>query len=291
MLTRKLIAVGLLAASVLPGVAFAQDVAKPAEPAKAAEPPKPPYSLTANVYIVSDYFFRGITQTWDKPAVQGGFDFIHDSGLYLGTWLSNVSGNQYPGGSLEWDFYGGYNHKINDDFTVGAGLYYYYYPGANFDKAVPPVFVPGVSQTFNTFEGNVSAAWKFVSFKFSYAFSSYFGATTTTGFTDSTSGTYYPELNVSYPLSSIEGLSLIGHVGYTHYSAKLSAPNVNGETNPSYTDWKLGASYTWKDGWTVGAYYVGTTNTDYYKNTQSAANSDVKDLGGTGGYITVGRTF
>jgi hypothetical protein len=66
---------------------------------------------------------------------------------------------------------------------------------------------------------------------------------------------------------------------------------VNGETNPSYTDWKLGASYTWKDGWTVGAYYVGTTNTDYYKNTQSAANSDVKDLGGTGGYITVGRTF
>jgi hypothetical protein len=66
---------------------------------------------------------------------------------------------------------------------------------------------------------------------------------------------------------------------------------VNGETNPSYTDWKLGVSYAWKDGWTVGAYYIGTTNTDFYKNTTSFANSDVKDLGGTGGYITVGRTF
>jgi hypothetical protein len=70
MLKRKLIVVGLVAASVLPGVAFAQDVQKPPEPAKAPEPPKPPYSLTANVYIVSDYFFRSITQTWDKPAVR-----------------------------------------------------------------------------------------------------------------------------------------------------------------------------------------------------------------------------
>lgn len=289
MLPRKLIAAGLMAASMLPGPAFAQDVSKPAEPVKAAEPPKPPYSLTANVFLVSDYYFRGITQTWGKPAIQGGFDFVHDSGVYLGTWLSNVSGNQYAGGSLEWDLYGGYNYKINDDFTVGAGVYYYYYPGANFDKAAAPL--PGVSQTFNTFEGNLTASWKWVSFKFSYAFSNYFGATASTGFTDNTSGTYYPELNVAFPLSSVEGLSLIGHAGYTHYSAKLSAPNVNGDTDPSYADWKLGVSYVWKDGWTLGAYYVGTSNTGFYKNTTLFANSDVKDLGGTGGYVTVGRTF
>ena len=81
MLNGKFIIASLLAASVLP--AFAQDVSKPAEPAKAAEPPKPSYTLTANVFLVSDYFFRGITQTWDKPAIQGGADFVHESGALL----------------------------------------------------------------------------------------------------------------------------------------------------------------------------------------------------------------
>jgi uncharacterized protein (TIGR02001 family) len=289
MLKRNLIIASLLAGSVLPSLAFAQDVSttKPAEPAKPAEPPKPPYSLTANVFLVSDYFFRGITQTWGKPAIQGGADFVHDSGLYLGTWASNVSGNTYAGGSMEWDFYGGYNYKINDDFTVGAGLYYYYYPGANNDHGA----AGGPGQSYNTFEGNVSASWKWVTAKFNYAFSDYFGASTATGFADNTNGTYYLQLDAAYPLPSVEGLSLVGHVGYTHYSQDLAAPNANGKTDPSYADLKLGVSYVFKDGWTLGAYYVGTNNTDFYKNTPSLANTDTKSLGGSGGYITVGRTF
>ena len=286
---RNLIIASLLAGSVLPALALAQDTstAKPSEPAKAPEPPKPPFSLTANVFLVSDYFFRGITQTWGKPAIQGGADFVHDSGLYVGTWASNVSGNQFAGGSMEWDFYGGYNYKINDDFTVGAGLYYYYYPGANNDKAA----AGGPGQSYNTFEGNLSASWKWVTAKFNYAFTDYFGASTATGFTGNTNGTYYLQLDAAYPLPSVEGLSLVGHVGYTHYSEDLAAPNANGKTDPSYADLKLGVSYVFKDGWTLGAYYVGTNNTDFYKNTASLANSQVKSLGGSGGYITVGRTF
>jgi uncharacterized protein (TIGR02001 family) len=288
---RKLIIVGLLAASVLPGAAFAQDVSKPAEPAKAPEPPKAPYTLTANVYLVSDYLFRGLTQTWGKPAIQGGADFVHDSGLYLGTWASNVSGNQFAGGSMEWDLYGGYNYKLNDDFTIGAGLYYYYYPGANFDHAAS---APPGSQTYNTLEINALATWKWLTFKVNYALTDYFGASTVTGFTDDTKGTYYLQLDGSYPLPSIEGLSLVGHVGYTHYSHDLAAPGVNnGHTDPNYWDWKFGVSYAWKDGWTLGAYYVGTNNTDFYNNTPSVANigGNTKDLGGSTGYITVGRTF
>src|SRR5215467_3075278 len=156
---RKLIIAGLLLASVLPRFALAQDAAKPAEPAKAPEPPKPPYTLTANVYVVSDYLFRGLTQTWGKPAIQGGADFVHDSGLYLGTWASNVSGSQFAGGSMEWDFYGGYNYKLNDDFTVGAGLYYYYYPGANFKDAAS---APPGSQQYNTLEVNALVTWKWL---------------------------------------------------------------------------------------------------------------------------------
>jgi uncharacterized protein (TIGR02001 family) len=289
MLNRKLIVAAVFAAFALPGLALAQDAAKPPEPAKAPEPPKAPYTLTANVFLVSDYFFRGLTQTWGKPAIQGGADFVHDSGIYLGTWASNVSGNQFAGGSMEWDFYGGYNYKLNDDITLSAGLYEYYYPGANFDQN--GVGLLG-SQSYNTFEGNLAATWKFVTLKFNYSFSDYFGASKTTGFEDDTSGTYYLQLDAAYPLPQVEGLSIIGHIGYTHYSADLNPPGVNGgHTNPSYTDWKIGVSYVIKDGWTAGLYYVGTNNTDYYDNTASLANSSTKNLGGSSGYITIGRTF
>ena len=46
--------------------------------------------LSANLGVQSNYYFRGITQTDDKAAVSGGIDYAHDSGFYLGTWLSNV---------------------------------------------------------------------------------------------------------------------------------------------------------------------------------------------------------
>ena len=124
---RNLFILSLVAGTMLPAVALAQDVppATSPEAEKSQEAPKASYALTANVFLVSDYFFRGITQTWGEPAIRGGADFVHDSGFYVGTWASNVSGNQFAGGSIEWDFYGGYNYKINDDFSAGAGLYYY----------------------------------------------------------------------------------------------------------------------------------------------------------------------
>lgn len=53
--------------------------------------PTPEHSLTGNVGVVSQYVFRGLSQTDGKPAVQGGFDYAHASGFYLGTWLSNIS--------------------------------------------------------------------------------------------------------------------------------------------------------------------------------------------------------
>ena len=83
MLKKQTIVASVIALVSLP--AFAEDAPKP------PEPPKAPYTLSANVFLVSDYLFRGITQTWGKPAIQGGFDFVHDSGIYLGTWASNVS--------------------------------------------------------------------------------------------------------------------------------------------------------------------------------------------------------
>src|SRR5207237_1081318 len=57
-------------------------------PAPAATPE---HTFTANVGLFSEYIFRGISQTGGRPAVQGGFDYAHASGLYLGTWASNIS--------------------------------------------------------------------------------------------------------------------------------------------------------------------------------------------------------
>lgn len=85
----------------------------------------PSTTATANINLVSQYRFRGIDQTWGKPAVQGGADLSLANGVYAGVWASNVSGNSYPGGSLELDYYAGYNGKINDDFSWTAGGYGY----------------------------------------------------------------------------------------------------------------------------------------------------------------------
>ena len=94
----------LAIASIVSGTALAQAPA----PAKV----EPEYTLTGNVGLFSQYVFRGISQTDEDPAVQGGIDFAHKSGIYLGTWASNVSwlsdGNPDVSASMEWDFYGGY---------------------------------------------------------------------------------------------------------------------------------------------------------------------------------------
>ncbi|MFN0318350.1 MAG: TorF family putative porin [Burkholderiales bacterium] len=252
-----------------------------------AEEPKPAFTLSSNAYLVSDYLYRGQTQTWGKPAIQAGFDLSHASGLYLGTWASNVSGNQFAGGSLEIDLYGGYNGKISDDIGYSAGFLYYYYPGANYNKISGCTTC--IDEKYDTLEANVGGNWKWVSGKLSYAITDYFGLNqNTAGLNSDSKGTVYLEGNANYPL--MEGLTLVGHIGYTNFSEESAAP-VNGETNLSFADWKLGLSYTMKDGWTAGAYYVDTTNKDFWKNAASVANSDRKDLNRSTLYITFGRTF
>ena len=92
-----------------------------------AEPPKvePDWTFATNVGIFSQYVFRGIQQTNDKPALQGGFDLSHKSGFYVGTWLSNVSwiSDNAPdvSASLEWDMYGGYTWDLGNDPTWDYG--------------------------------------------------------------------------------------------------------------------------------------------------------------------------
>lgn len=186
--------------------------------------------FTANVGLVSDYAYRGSSQTDERPALQGGFDYAHDSGLYAGVWGSNVSwlsdASPNVSNSLELDLYGGYKG------TAGAigydvGLLQYYYPGS----------YPKGFNSPNTLEGYVGLSWEFLSFKYSYAFTDLFGY-------DKSDGSQYYDLGAAVDVGG--GFTLAAHVGYS---------DIKGQDD--YTDWKLGVTKEF-GGFNFGLHYVDT---------------------------------
>ena len=80
---------------------------------------------SANLTATSNYIWRGVTQTDDQAAVQGGLDYETDIGLYAGTWMSNVNFDGTRG--FELDLYGGYGGEFQG-FNYDVGLIYYVYP-------------------------------------------------------------------------------------------------------------------------------------------------------------------
>jgi uncharacterized protein (TIGR02001 family) len=239
------------------GSALAQTAPAPAaEPAKveaAAEPakPEPDWTFASNIGLFSQYVFRGVSQTNEKPAVQGGFDLSHKSGFYVGTWASNISwiGDAYipppgePGvsSSLEWDFYGGYKGSLPADFGYDLGVLYYWYPGK----------FPSGWTSDNTTELYAALTWKFLSLKYSYSANN-----NTFGVPDSR-GSGYVDLTASYDVidkvNDVFGkVTVMGHVGRQVY---------RGSGSLSYTDWKVGAS-TEIYGLTVGIFGTGTNAQD-----------------------------
>ncbi len=219
-----------------------------------------PHTLTGNVGFFSQYIFRGITQTDKEPALQGGLDYAHSSGIYLGTWGSNVSilrdTNLYSaGGSLEWDFYGGYKGAIGkSDFGYDVGALWYYYPGTE---------APGAN-TANTLEAYGALTWKWLSAKLSYALSDkVFGV-------GDAQGTYYLDLSANIPLGDKFALQL--HYGDQKYTG--STNGVSNDSFASYTDWKIGATYSLPKDFTVGAFYSDTNmssdQTAFYTSTPAA---------------------
>jgi uncharacterized protein (TIGR02001 family) len=203
-----------------------------------------PHTLTGNAGLFSSYRFRGIDQTFGKPALQGGIDYSHSSGFYLGNWNSNVSsGAGYPGGNLEMDFYGGWKGSFGD-FGLDLGAIYYYYPGTNSHPSSPfGVFnlktgTPLFGKVDNT-EVYIGGSWKWISLKYFHATSDYFGV-------PGTSGSHYLDLGANYDLGG--GWGINGHVGSLKFKNQL---------NGDYTDWKIGVT---KDigGWILGAAYIAT---------------------------------
>jgi uncharacterized protein (TIGR02001 family) len=201
--------------------------------------PESPHSFSYNIGLASQYIFRGLTQTGEEPALQGGVDYAHASGFYLGTWGSNISwledAGAYDNSSLEVDVYGGYASTFGDtgiDYNVG--LLQYLYPGSRNS---------GV-KTANTTEVYGSLGYKWVTGKVSVVVSdSAFGY-------DDGDGSWYAELNGDVPLGE-SGYSIIAHVGRQEFEG-------SGNDTFNYTDWKLGLTKAWDNGVTVGGYYTDT---------------------------------
>src|SRR5262245_19759418 len=129
-------------------------------------------AVTGNVTLATDYRFRGISQTDRDPAIQGGFDLGTESGLYLGTWASNI---QFAG-SMEWDFYGGWKGEVADGVTLDVGAIYYKYPSANDSGEAEVDYVEGkvaVGMAGFTVGVNYSPDYSFETGDFWYVFGEY----------------------------------------------------------------------------------------------------------------------
>ncbi len=262
-------------------------------PADVAAPAAATVTVTSNINLLSQYRFRGIEQTWGKPAVQGGADATWASGWYAGLWASNVSGNSYPGGSLELDYYGGYNGKLTEALGYTLGGYGYAYPGANVARAAcpsaafsAPCALP--SQRFDTFELNGGLSWRWVSYKLSVSATDYFGANTRTGYQSGTHGSRYHDLTITWPLS--DQLSLVAHLGRTEVRSRYGSEALSA----SYTDHRLALSQTWADGWNASLAWVGATNDRFFRppvGGLSSANGSTRTLNRQAVVAQVGRNF
>lgn len=236
---KTILFLSVAAAVAVPAIASAQQAAPAA--------PQSPHTITGNMALVSDYRFRGISQTFGLPALQGGFDYSHASGIYLGNWNSNISETAgFPNGNLEMDFYGGWKTS-SGDWGMDIGGIYYYYPGTNAaGNGHYTVINPTSGAVGQGFVRNkelyIGGSWKFLSAKIYRSLGEYFSV-------PNTSGTWYLDLGLNYDLGS--GWGVNGHFG------SLNAKNEN-TSGISYNDYKLGVTKD-MNGWVWGASFIGTT--------------------------------
>lgn len=225
--------------------------------------------LSFNVGVVSDYLFRGVSQTHGKPAIQGGVDYAFSNGLYVGAWASSITwvDDAYGKGNLEVDLYGGYKGTIAEDLGYDIGLIAYNYPGHG-------GAIRGVNANPNTTEAYVALTYKWLTVKYSNAISSHFiGWQGGPAFNKSTRGSDYLELNASYDLG--DGWGIAGHVG--HQKVKNFSNAVY--KSADYTDWAIGVT---KD---VGFGVAGLTYSD------TSSNGSCNSAGGTNPYCWGNNNF
>jgi len=289
---KKIIAISAIAAaaSFMAGNVVAAD-------APAAAPDPGP--VTANVTLASQYRYRGISQSNSLPAIQGGFDYAHESGFYIGNWNSNISWlsdgygtNPAVSAPIEMDFYAGYKKEVTEGLTLDVGLLQYYYASKNLPSSSTYTGSTSASygslaygsgrqtagQSPNTTEAYIGATYGFASFKYSYALTNLFGI-------DQSNGSQYFDLSLNYD-TGFEGITLNGHIGYQYVPTITLASKYSAEPNFSYTDWKIGLTKDFGNGLAGAIAYIGTNanNSAYY-------NPNGDNTGKGTAFVSLTKTF
>lgn len=277
MKTLQKTAISAAAVALLAGLASASAFAAdtPANPEDAGSP------IAANVTVVTDYRYRGISQSNMKPAIQGGFDYAHESGFYIGNWNSSISwvGDLNPGVSapIEMDFYGGFKKElIAPGFASDFGVLQYYYPtSGNLTYVNPNTTELYAAQNFTA--GPVTGF-----LKFSYAVTNTFGNA-------NSNGSYYPDLTVNYD-TGIWGLALNAHVGYQYIAGTPNGSSTSNSSLYSYTDWKIGLTKDFGGGLSAAVSYIDT-NAKTVGSSYAYVSPTGKNLGGSTGIVSLTKTF
>jgi uncharacterized protein (TIGR02001 family) len=221
--------------------------------------------LSANLTATSDYRFRGISQTQNGAAVQGGIDYAHESGFYIGNWNSTVSKQLYPNGmGVETDLYAGFKKDIYNGITIDVGSYNYFYPNSQAAAGAP---------SFTTNEAYAGLGYGPVTAKYSYSIGTYFGIANSTG-----SG--YAQVDLAQPVIFVENLNVVAHFGNT---------NVAKNSSLNYNDINVGLVYNLPYGLDLGARYY--TNTNQGSNFQSFNTVQGKTLYKDAWVVNLTKTF
>ena len=217
---KKILVPSLIALAVSSLASVAQAQTAPAEPES---------TLSYNVGAVTDYRYRGISQSRLDPALQGGVDYADKSGFYVGAWGSTIKWIKDAGGdaNVEIDLYGGYKGAVGD-VAYDVGFLRYEYPSNK------------LAISANTNEVYGAVTYGLFTAKYSHAVSNLFGF-------DNSKNSYYLDLSAALDLG--DGYSLTPHVG-------RQAVKNNGAY--SYNDYALTLAKDLGNGLSVSAAVIDT---------------------------------
>lgn len=241
-----------LALAVLSTPALAQDEA----------PPKP-VTVSGSVALVSDYRFRGVSQSDEEIAVQGGLTVAHESGLYVATWASNLAGwGTFGGSNTELDLVGGFKTEVASGVSVDVGLTWYMYPGgaSKTDFAEPYVKVSGTFGPVNLLGGVAYAPAQEALGRWSFTGANAQDVLAGGPYDDA--GDKEDNLYIWADASTaVPGTGLTGkaHLGYSNGNKGLGPNGTSVAPTGEYLDWLVGLDYAIAGTpVTVGVAYVDT---------------------------------
>jgi uncharacterized protein (TIGR02001 family) len=236
--------------------------------------------------------FRGVDLS-NGPAVQGGVDWAHSSGFYLGAWFSNIDpdyngkisaadaddGISRKGNHLELDLYGGYAYEFENGLGLSVSGVYYAYPEGH------KIGTAGSRDTENSFEAFASVSYKWLTYTYSRVLTDYYGADNKNGRDGDTKGADYHELKVDYKLP-------VGDLNFTTKIARQNTRHIDGDQ----TDFAIGLNRDFSlptggkplGGFNAGAVYTTTFNV---KDESFYVDADGQDVNEDKLWFYVKRTW